>query len=339
VEALGCVECEKLLSFGPLDGASAKTLRSLWPANLAYLTERERWNMFATAVLETRPPRGSSLLPTIASSLSEPRLFTGSEVLDKSLLRGIGLPVGSGHLIEVAGEAGTGKTQWALQLTTSCVLNLEAPVIFICSERNFPSDRLCEIAMERGGVKGDLDRETALQDTLLGSVVVESVRCVSEAMALFESRLEWLVRQIHPRLIMVDSIAGVFRYDMDDIKARAPLLLRVARCLKRVGSLFDVGVVVLNHARDQFSPSQTTFLPYDNAPPSSRMGRGPSAFTKQVHSPSLGMVWSQCVGTRILLMKHPATSKRRAQVLFSSYLPESSAEFVITSNGVEGIEQ
>lgn len=334
----GRSEAERLLLLGEFDREACQGLsRAFDSSGRRRISEKERWRCLAKAVQDTEFPS----LP-VSSYGSSRWMSSLCPILDRDLLGGLGLPLGSGHVVELVGEAGSGKTQWALQLAISCGIHCDSPVIFISTERSFPSERLVEIAFGRCHGMGMEGKEEALVTSLVEQVIVESVRSISESMVLFESRLEWLVSRVRAKLIVVDSIAGVFRYEVTEAKERAPYLYRVARALKRIGSKHEAGVILLNHVVEHIPQSFTPGIPTSEPDLFPRHDPNPNPDLLMTKKASLGMLWSSCINTRIFLSRGNPTVpsgpiSRRAQILFSSYLPQDKPiPFRIEKDGVHG---
>ena len=121
-----------------------------------------------------------------------------------------------GHVIEIAGEAGAGKTQWALQLSVCAAVSRnmsvsnsnknDGIVVYIATEGEgpFPSSRLKEIV--------DASRIPPFQRSgIMDRIIVETVQEIDQLFVVLETRLELLSKSYRINLIVLDSIAGTLR--------------------------------------------------------------------------------------------------------------------------------
>lgn len=152
--------------------------------------------------------------------------------------------------------------------------------------------------------------------SLLKRVVVEEVRSVEQMLDWAKHRLPYLFRQAGGSVVIVDSVAAVYRPDFDDAVARAGHLVALAAALKKAAAE-GAGVCV---CVNQVSQS----VGFDGG------------LSKTV--PALGAAWANCVDTRVFLKRgRGGKDVRYAKVLHSSFVPSSTdegAEYRITEEGV-----
>lgn len=215
------------------------------------------------------------------------QLRTGVESVDALL--GDGVP--SGMLVEIYGAAGTGKTQLCMQLCTS-----SGGAIYCVTAGAFPARRFAQIASE------DVQRRT----------VVETVRDVKELEDWASWRLEWLLRKTRAKIVVIDSIAALYRpaFARGSEIERAQSLTTTAAALKATTAKSGAALLCLNEV-------------------ASRPGR-------QLIVPALGQSWARCCGTRLELTRTPGRlGTRRIRVKHSSFLPSGKeAYFSITAAGL-----
>ncbi|WOL19731.1 hypothetical protein Cni_G28533 [Canna indica] len=263
------------------------------------------------------------------------KLTLGCPVLDR-LLRG-GLPVGS--VTEIAGESAAGKTQLCLQLLLSALLppsrgGLSASSLFIHSEFPFPLRRLRSLS------------SSASLENPLDHIFVAAAHSPYDLLSLLaaaDSLFACPPTHLPVRLIVVDSIAALFRSDFDntpsDLKKRSFLFFKIAAKLKEQARRFGSVVVVTNQVVDVVGSEEGAN--------GLRLGNYACLYSSGRRvSPALGLSWANCVNTRLFLSRSDEVSnssglsrtRRRMQVVFAPHLPEGSSEFAIVRDGVFGID-
>ncbi|XP_072983342.1 DNA repair protein XRCC3 homolog [Typha latifolia] len=286
---------------------------------------------------QIRPENPLLLLPT------QEKLTLGCPLLDR-LLRG-GLPCGS--ITELSGESGVGKTQLCLQLLLSALLppshgGLSASSLFIHSEFPFPLRRLSRLPSHFSSSSSDP----------LDHVFVAAAHSPADLLALLSRADALLARSPSPlpiRLVVVDSVAALFRSDFDnnasDLKRRSSLFFKIASKLKEQARRFGSVVVVTNQVVDVMSNEEGTN--------GVRIGNYRELLSSGRRvCPALGLSWANCVNTRLFLSRSDEVvgngesdglcvstrTRRRMQVVFAPHLPASSCEFEIKKDGVLGVE-
>lgn len=262
-----------------------------------------------------------------ACNAAPPRLAfgPGCEALDALLGGG----VSACGITEISGVAGTGKTQMAMQLLLQAQLPRELgglggkAIYLCCGEGNFPIRRLLDLAEgfevhHRGKgaeVKGA---------ELLENVLIERVRNSDELQVLVKDRLGAIIAQNSVRLVVLDSIAGLLRNEFvgkGQSIARARVLQDLGQAMKALSDVFGTSFVVTNQVTaDAANLSGTRY-----------------GLMAQDHMPAMGLSWSECVGTSLLLTRsgaRGAQAARRARLLFSPTMPAASAPFAIERAGV-----
>jgi RecA/RadA recombinase len=139
-------------------------------------------------------------------------------------------------LVEIVGEAGSGKTQWALSMT-ACALLQGRKVFWIDTENTFRPDRLLEILSGRSD--------------LLLNLLMKRCPCLTELLDSFmtiSSSLEDEPSTNVP-LIVLDSIAAIASSQSCPLIDRTELLYRITRLAKSVKAV----TVVTNHIRTRFN--------------------------------------------------------------------------------------
>lgn len=124
-------------------------------------------------------------------------------------------------------------------------------------------------------------------------------------------------------LIVIDSIAGVFRLDTN-VAVRANDMRKLVNGLQTLSDDHECAIVCVN---------QVTTAMRDKT-------------NKKQFIPCLGLAWSNLVTTRLTISKTnnflPSTSPpiqiRSAEITFAPGLPRKQAQFIITSKGIENVE-
>ncbi len=225
------------------------------------------------------------------------------------------------------------------------------------------------------------------------SIFVESVATPQKLWELSEQRLPQLLNNSFVKLIVIDSIAGLFRSEFSNEESieRSKLLWKQANQLKLLSDTFNVPIVIVNQVSDLFSrDSNNNNFHFGQA----------SVTAKKI--PALGLAWSNCINTRVLLertskkmvvdsntneyvpkkrkveedninnnsnnplpnqqssttnptdskpsplVKNPnnnnnssnsvPTAVRKLHVILASHIPNNSCSFIVTREGVQGIE-
>ena len=301
----------------------------------------------------------------------------GCPVLDACLGGG----VYTGDITEIAGEAGAGKTQLALTLLLQAQLpaaagGLDTCAAFVTTEGEFPVARLNQLMPEHVRRTGGADADAARRAALL-RVIVEKAMDVEALWALMDDGgwLPSVLKQKGVRLVVIDSIAALFRGDVDygvntpfALGERASWMTRIALRIKALADEFGVAFVLTNQVSASFSSDGVSAA--DRARAAAAVAeRGPGAMlaTPSVHSaaqpwaagfddaldrrgdavahvkPSLGMAWSRLVGTRVMIHRNARAMQvgdsvvRHMRLVFSSRSARNVCSFVVTKDGVRGL--
>ena len=243
------------------------------------------------------------------------RLSWGSQTIDE--LFGGGLCMNG--IVELAGVAGAGKTQLALWLTGQALAaNPTSRVVYIGTEGEFPARRFVQMHGE------------SIPDAA-SRVMVEQASSFDELWILLTTRVPVMLNRFGATLLVIDSI-GALRSDYDfsnnaDRSARTTHLWRVGQYLKFLSDRYQCGVLVTNQMRADMQAADKMLI------------GGQDAVT-----PALGLVWANCVNTRIIVSKTRQTTAeqgaivRQMSVELSSSLPKFPILFVVTASGIESAE-
>lgn len=175
------------------------------------------------------------------------RITFGCAALDR--LTRNGLPVRG--LTELSGCAGAGKSQLCMQLALMVQLpvdlgGLGGAAVYICTEGAFASGRLLELIESVRSQFG-----SRMYDHPFASGVL--LDHLSDATALRRCVRTDLPRLMcnrnDVRLVVIDSMAGVFRTETDDIRQRAHHMREVAAGLLDLSERYGCAVVCVNQVR------------------------------------------------------------------------------------------
>jgi RecA/RadA recombinase len=203
------------------------------------------------------------------------------------------------------------------------------------------------------------------------NVFVQSVHTIEELLNFLDQTEVLLSRPpgMPVRLVVIDSVAALFRSDFDntakDLMKRASLFFKLSSKLKCFAHKFNLAVVVTNQVVDCID-SEGSKGPVNDL----QLGN----FTSLVSSgrrvlPALGLSWSHCINIRLFLSRteeptgffdhacnssdktlndsssvtpldessRNTTVKRKLLVVYAPHLPRISCDFVIERDGMRGI--
>ena len=247
-------------------------------------------------------------------------------------LRG-GVPTRS--VTEIAGEAGSAKTQLALQLLIAAQLpremgGLDGAAVYVHTEGRAPLTRLKQLVASHPAVAAFVEAkkksEGADFDLMRGVYVAETLddpdglwtALVSVASVLRETpRDDGRAKKKRVRLLVVDSVSSPFREEdasrANGAFSRARVLGRVAALLREYAHRHDIAVVVTNHVVDAFGNSEdnarsdtTTTLSSCGPLLKKQNVFGPAGVVSSSGrdvAPALGLFWANCVNTRLFLRR------------------------------------
>lgn len=274
---------------------------------------------------------------SLSLSAQTPKLTLACPALDRLL--GGGIPCES--ITEIVAESGTGKTQLSLQLLLAVQLpatngGLSASSLYLHSEFPFPSRRLHQLSTLF---------KPNLPSNPLDSIFVEPLRSADHLLDLLP-RLDYLVPKLNIKLIVIDSVAALFRGEFEntpiELKRRSSLFFKVSSKLRFYARKFGLAVVMTNQVVDVMDSSDN--LRIGNSVSLCSSGRRVCA--------ALGLSWANCVNTRLFMWREVVRVeggreegdslenvkiKRFIRVVFAPHLPDSSCEFMIRRDGVFGV--
>lgn len=216
---------------------------------------------------------------------------------------------------ELYGEPGCGKTQVALQLMVSSA-KMGLHCACINTEKRFPIDRLTQMIRQLPGRK---DHRDPLQN-----IHIAETKDTSAIEHLLKRDLKALLNRYPLRLLIIDSVAGLFRCLSDDFLNRAKVMRQFHQQLLALQDQHKFAIVCTNQVASSFDADP--FL-------------GQPAIT-----PCLGPIWTEFLTNRFLITKTHVPSPeglsiRTMNVVFSPFAPSSSkpGRFVIETHGLHSV--
>jgi len=200
-------------------------------------------------------------------------------ILDKSL----SFP--NNGIIEICGLAGSGKSNMTFHIAVQMYFsNPNRKVVYINTEGPFPNERLRKIA-SYNHTQEEVDEFMAYFQIIKAEYVNELCEIINTTIpAIFVE-----AKDSPPSLVIIDSIAALFRLEFSQaqIKQRTQLLFDISTTLKWISTAYNALIITTNQATANMNPF-TSFV--------------------QDWVPSLGLSWSYCINTRLVLTK---TSMKR----------------------------
>ncbi|KAJ3633896.1 hypothetical protein MTP99_010814 [Tenebrio molitor] len=202
--------------FESLIDANIRSLSSILLCNKTELCQTTKLdlNTIDEVIKETSLIILSGKVYTANCVLNQQYISTGCPALN-AIMRG-GIP--RNGITEIVGSSGVGKTQMCLQLSLMTQLPLSLgglgkSVIYICTEDIFPVKRLSELAQifslkYKNHVKIDFE----------DNIFLEHIADIAQLKKCLFNTLPHLFTVKNVGLIVIDSIAGVFRSENLDIK-------------------------------------------------------------------------------------------------------------------------
>ncbi|KAF9358132.1 DNA repair protein rad51c [Mortierella sp. AD094] len=257
-------------------------------------------------------------------------ITTSCAALDRLFGGGQGIP--PGKITEVCGLSGSGKTQLGLQL---CI-NSQIPCavggaggnsIFIDTEGSFVAKRAAQIAAASSRNLDLLEKSPENRmttDKLMQGIQYCRVHSPMELIAMVRM-LDGIV-QAHPKtkLIVVDSIAFLFRSNFSDMNVRTKLVATLGRQLAAVARKYDIAVVVMNQMSTKIESHNDQ-----------RMRQGSERASGMVQ-PALGETWASVCTHRIRLYSH-GDGQRSARLFKSPSIQEQCVQFQIVNGGISDV--
>ncbi|NWY74383.1 XRCC3 protein, partial [Erithacus rubecula] len=277
------------------------------------------------------------------STSQHQKLSLGCSVLD-SLLKG-GIPLVG--ITELAGESSAGKTQISLQLCL-CVQypykygGLESGAVYICTEDVFPSKRLQQLIDQQHKLRADVPAEIIQKIRFGNSIFVEQAADLDTFQQCISRRLSLLLARGMVRLVVIDSIAALFRgwFGPAEAALKARYLQTFGAQLHSLSTRYRTPIMCIN---------QVCCISYE-------MHACPNVYSFLYRivgsrvTPALGITWSNQLLMRLMVSRtslpahspaaasHCTAGTRTLSVVFAPHLPPSFCYYTVQLEGVKGIK-
>ncbi|WBW74105.1 DNA recombination mediator, RecA family ATPase Rad57/Rhp57 [Schizosaccharomyces osmophilus] len=286
----------------------------------------------------------------VASQIVQSFLTTGDPVLDQKL-RG-GIPVG--QLTEICGESGSGKSQLCMQLCIMVQLprafgGLNKAAVFISTESGLETKRLFELAK----YLPDRFPEAEESDVFIRNPGdrVYTILCpdLESQEHIIQYQLPILFERDSIGLVVLDSVAANYRAelrynrskshytDLNNIATRGNQLGKLASILRDLSRRYEAAVVIANQVSDRLTRDYDAIglfsLDYQ-----SQWFNGWDDLDPNPKIPSLGLVWTNNVNTRLALIKRADSAtvkaRRTLRVVYSPNAARIDIPVLIGSMGI-----
>ena len=213
-------------------------------------------------------------------SFQKPRERFHDPILDQTVM------IPDSGIFEISGQAGAGKSHLAYQLVVNeREFDISKRVVVISTEGKVATERLWQMAQRK--------RHSA--DEIMNGIIISIADSVDQLRNLVQDVLPSFFfesKEAAPSLVVIDSIAALFRleYDASAAPERSRLLFDITTTLKWISSTNNTLIVVTNQATANITTFSTNASDW---------------------VPALGLSWSNCVNVRIRVtktqMKHEIT--------------------------------
>ncbi|XP_072346150.1 DNA repair protein XRCC3 isoform X1 [Scyliorhinus torazame] len=271
------------------------------------------------------------------------KLSMGCPVLD--LLLGGGIPLMG--ITEIVGESSAGKTQICMQLCLSVQFprsygGQEAGAVYICTEDTFPNKRLQQLIALQTMLRADVPADIVNDIKFGNNIFIEHVADVESLNCCISKRLPILLSRGLIRLVVIDSVAALFRCEFGASDSIAK-----AKCLQKFGAM-------LHHLSHRFSSPIICVNQITDAINDSYLAQSDFGLSGKV-LPALGLTWSNQLLMRLMVSRtqfcvegafpgdESALSsgivQRRMEIIFAPHLPQSFCNYMICTEGVRGMQK
>ncbi|XP_056150866.1 DNA repair protein XRCC3 isoform X2 [Lampris incognitus] len=320
---------------------SAREILSLSGPDLQRFTRLSRSDVFhlqaaVAAAHRSHPPVTALQLfrgefPRLESGR---RLSLACPVLDV-ILRG-GLPLSG--ITELAGQGGVGKSQVALQLCLSVQYpeqygGLNSGAVYICTEDPFPIRRLQQLIGQQGCLRPEVPQDFFHSLRFSDNIYVEHAADLGALMACVTQRVPILLARGLVRLLVVDSVAALFRSEFlaDEAVERSRHLLAFSATLQHLSEQYNTPVFCINQVTDALEGSA--------------VAQGSLGLENPKVLPALGLAWANQVMVRLMMvhlqgtvaMGDQTSTPRRLEVVFAPHLARASCVCGVWKEGVRGL--
>lgn len=246
------------------------------------------------------------------------------------------------RLVEIFGEGGTGKTQFAIQLLLNSILptklgGLGGKALYVFTQKHVSEKRYNEIKdhfLEQN--MGNITSEEVDKKIMM----MEAFK-LEEYNAIFND-IDEKIKEDNIRCLIIDNIASVCDHFINvemtgstvDYLERASFLNKQSDLLRNIAYKYNIVVITLNNVVADMMSSKED----DNDP--SKMYTEKFRGRNNASKPALGIIWSTRVNDRICLRRQQLSStnfKRKMLVDQSPHWPHNEMEFEVVNSGIKGL--
>lgn len=287
--------------------------------------------MCAVASHIVKPPVLAQNLQCTQEDTSEVSyVSTGCAAID-SILKG-GIPFRG--ITEVTGQSGSGKTQVGLQLALRAQLpkhlgGFGKSVAYICTESQFPATRLQQM------VKALHCKKLVPKKPFTDNLLIHHIPDMDSLSDCVQYQLPVLVKQRDLGLLIIDSVAAVFRVEEAGEENRNKTLQSMGYRLHKLAMTYNVAILAINQVTTSMS-SRNFFGIEGNI------------------VPALGLSWANLVTTRLMISKTNKSFRvnknlngkletreyniRKMEVISCPWLPKASCNYLVTEDGLDDLQ-
>lgn len=216
----------------------------------------------------------------------------------------------------------------------------------------FPLKRLSQLTLNFCQMYPEFDQREVMEH-----IFIEHVNDSDALWNVITCRLPILISRqnstSHPiRLIIIDSIASIFRTDENDAKSnikRIHYLTRLSMELHKLNVDRQIGIVLVSQVTDRIKNVYPDVQETETSSFRENVDhylKLKSKSNKTIHEkldprytlsciPCFGLFWANLMTTRISLYRDPQMmSKRMVYIVFSPFLKSKTSEFTIDAQGV-----
>lgn len=237
-----------------------------------------------------------------------------------------------GSVIDLVGEAGTGKTQLAMSLLLAVQLpppkGLGRAAIYISTETPLNTTRLHQLLLHQPAYDGLKPEERPSLDR----VYAQMAKDLEEQDHIIRYQLPIAVQRYNVGLVVLDSVSANFRAEHGtataaQLSTRAAELTNLGTILRRLAVEHQICVFTLNQVGDRFDNARSSSPATTSSPAMSKKNLSPAIaerrqetqsldhqqrfFTgwgddktnrhEQLKTPALGLAWANAISARLVL--------------------------------------
>ncbi|XP_032364720.1 DNA repair protein XRCC3 [Etheostoma spectabile] len=257
-----------------------------------------------------------------------PRIIASVRKVKLKSLREV-LCVSGPDLQRLTGLSRVDVHQLQTAAATACRRSPPTPgAVYVCTEDPFPARRLQQLIRGQGSRRRDVP--AALTRCSGDRVYVEHAADLESLQTCLSRRVPVLLARRHVRLLVVDSVAALFRteFQASDWLERSRQLISCSHTLHTLSREYNTPVLCINQVTDVFSSDDS-------------LGPVPGGV-----SPALGLAWANQVMVRLMMRRLQQTvarggqssTLRRLEVVFAPHLARDGRDAAVWREGVLGVD-